>query len=126
MTTIQALPDPPDDALPEHWTEGAVNTYEAVLAERDDLKAADIAALWTVCTLITTAEVLEESAREALWITGSTGQQVLSPAVAEARQTRAVIATVLNRLVGPSAKAGALTNSQRGSKAARARWGNGR
>jgi phage terminase small subunit len=130
MPTISALPTPPpeepNDDLPSHWSEGAVNTWKAVLEERNDMAAAELAALWTACELITTAEALEASVRDALFVPGSAGQMVLNPAAAEARQARSVIATVMNRLVGPSAKQGAMTNSQRGQMAARARWSGSR
>lgn len=129
MTTdppLSVVPNTEDDALPDHWTEGAINTYNAVLDERPDMAAAELASLWTACELITQAEALEADVRARLFVPGSAGQDVLNPAAAEARQTRTVVATVLNRLVGPSAKQGAMTNSQRGAMAARARWGGAR
>ena len=126
--TLAVVPDVTDettDDLPAYWSPGAVNTYEAVLAERPDMAAAELASLWTACSLISTAEAMESDVRARLFVPGSNEQEVLNPCAAEARQARTVIATVLNRLTGPSAKAGAMTNSQRGSMAARARWGNG-
>ena len=117
------LPSPEDLDLPAEWTDSARETFEAVYRERPEMSAAEVAALWQACALESAADRLDEIARDAnMTATGSTGQTIVHPAVAEARMARTQAAAILARLV-PPAKGGAMTNSQRGQAAARARWG---
>lgn len=115
---------PTDDAaqdLPEHWSQGAQDTYLNVLEQRPDLAGAEYAALEQAVELITAADALDVAARAAGMVaTGSTGQVVVHPAAIEARLARTAAAQILARLA--PAGAGAKTNSQRGRDAARARW----
>jgi hypothetical protein len=114
-------PDADAEALPDHWSSGAQDTYENVLAQRPDLAGAEYSALEQAVELITAADALDAAARAAGMIaTGSTGQVVVHPAAIEARLARTAAAQILARLV--PAGTGAQTNSQRGRAAARARW----
>lgn len=119
-------PATPDLGLPPDWTDSARETFEAIYTERPDMSAAEVAALWHAAALESTAEHLEAIARaDGYTATGSMGQTIVHPAVAEARLCRSQSAAILARLV-PSARGGAMTNSQRGQAAARARWQRGR
>lgn len=121
--TQNPVTDNADDAdLPTHWSDSAAETWNAVTEEREDLTAPEMASLWTACELISSAEVLEQAARERLYVKGSQAQDVLNPAAAESRQARTAVASILARLTVPSTSNGAMTNSQRGAMAARARW----
>lgn len=122
---------PPADAedaqdldLPEEWSASARETFLAVLEERRDLTAAELAALWQAAALESNADALEAVAREqGLTTAGSQGQTVVHPALQEARHARVQAATILARLTSPLRSGGAMTNSERGRLAARARWG---
>jgi hypothetical protein len=118
---LSTAPEPP-----EEWSDSARVTWTEVTEERRDLSAAELAALAHACALETAADALDAVAREAGYVAvGSTGQPVAHPATVESRLARSAAATILSRLV-PPAKGGAMTNSQRGQAAARARWGGGR
>lgn len=67
-----------------------------------------------------TAELEVVVAEQGTMVIGSKGQQRLHPGVAEARQGRATMATLLGRIDLDVEGHG--TPSQRGRKAARARW----
>lgn len=122
-TLTDFQPDSPPSDLPEHWTDGAKDTFENVLDERPDLSGADFASLDQACALISSADLLEEAARDAgPLVKGSTGQLTVNPGLTEARLARTAAASILGRLGVPS-KSGAKTNSQRGREAANARWG---
>lgn len=120
----ETSPNTPADAfhLPEEWSEAARDAFREVLQARPELAGAEVAALECACELITTAGALDAVAKAADYVaTGSQDQEVLHPAVAEARLSRTAAASILARLVavatGPT-----MTNSQRGTMAARARW----
>jgi hypothetical protein len=107
---------------PDHWTASARDTYENVLEQRPDLAGAEFASLEQAAELISAAELLEKVARDAGMVaTGSTGQVTVHPAAVEARLGRTAAAAILARLTAPS-KGGAMTNSERGRMAARARY----
>lgn len=113
--------DPPVFELPDHWSADARDTFEEVLEARPDLGGSELAALHHACELESAADALAIIARDAGMVaTGSQGQTVLHPAVSESRMARVAAAGILHRLIGPRAAANA---SQRGTKAARARWG---
>lgn len=108
--------------LPAEWSPGARDLVGEVLDERPDLAGADLASLWQVGALITSAEALEAVARDAGYVsTGSTGQIVTHPAAVEARLARTAAAGILAKL-SPSAGASRETQARR---AARARHGSG-
>jgi hypothetical protein len=122
---LTALPSEEADVLdlPEDWTDGARETFRAVFEERPDLSAAEVATLTHACALESAADRLDEVARAAGYVAaGSTGQVVAHPAAVESRRARTAASSILARLVGPSRGGGALTNSERGRAAARARW----
>ncbi|WP_346960758.1 hypothetical protein [uncultured Arthrobacter sp.] len=113
----------PDLDYPEHWTESARDAFESVMAQRPGLEGAEFASLVQVAELLTSADLLEAEARKTgLLVPGSTGQLTTNPGVVEGRLARTAAATILARLVPPS-KGGAMTNSERGRMAARARYG---
>ena len=120
MTDMRAHYDEAVD-LPTHWIDGAKDTYANVLDERPELSGADFAGLEQAAELITSADLLDEAARESgPLVYCSSGQLVTNPAIVEARQARTAAAAILARLSLPSA--GAKTNAQRARTAARARW----
>lgn len=116
---------PTEDPLvevPDHWTRDAVDLFETVVEERPDLSGEDVAALVHACELTTTADRLDEVARSAGYTaTGSQGQEILHPAVAESRQARTSAARILAALRRPP-KAAHDSPSERARRAARARW----
>jgi hypothetical protein len=115
------MTQPTDHTYPDHWTDSAVDTYEAVLDERPDLVGADHSALVQAVELIAAADVLDAASRTTGAMTrGSTGQTTVNPAIVEARLARTAAAQILARLTVPST--GAKTASQRGRDAARARY----
>jgi len=104
------------------WSPNAVEAFREVLTVRPDIAGPELVALDQAATLITTAEALEQIAREASYVaTGVKGQTVVHPAVPEARQSRVAAAQIMARLTvvvaGPR-----MTNSERGRAAAAARW----
>lgn len=114
---------PAGDDFPRAWSTTARETFEGVTAERPDLSAAELASLWHACSLEAAADALDQrAAADGFVATGSTGQLVAHPAAQEARLARTAAAAILARLVPPG-RGGAMTSSQRGQAAARARWG---
>lgn len=112
---------PTADDLPTHWSDAARDSVGEVLEVRPDLSGADLAALREVGELLTDADALAAVARAAGYIaTGSTGQTVVHPATTAALHHRDAASRILARLVAPTS--GAETASQRGRRAARARW----
>lgn len=109
-------------AVPDHWSTDAVDLFETVAEERPSLTGEDVASLVHACELTTTADRLDEVARRAEFVaTGSTGQEILHPAVAESRQARAAAARILAAL-RPVDGAEHGTPSERARRAANARW----
>ncbi len=122
-----------DLTLPEHFTDEARDLVEGFLDDLDDdtdVDALTWGALIQAGTLISTADALDEVARAADYMTtGSQGQEVLHPAIAEARQARSTAASTLARLrpkdPGGSTKfSGGAGGSA--AAAAAARWGQAR
>lgn len=100
---------------PAHWQPPVVDTFEDALAELPDLSGPAFSSLVEACELLSRAYALDEVAARANYVTrGSMGQEVLHPAVAEARLTRTEAARILGRLIPPRS---------RGQKVARARHG---
>ncbi len=128
--TLTTTPEPPEVAaddvldgfdLPSTWTASAVDTFREVLKARPDLAGPELSALEHACQLQTVADHLDDVARSSAYIaTGSQGQEILHPAVAEARLTRTAAAQILARLTVTSARV--QTSSERARSAARARW----
>lgn len=91
-----------DLVLPEHFTDEARDLVEGFLDDLDDDAEVDAltwGALIQAGTLISTADRLDAVARAADYmIEGSQGQQVLHPALQEARQARSTAAATITRL----------------------------
>lgn len=103
---------------PNSWTPGAVDAYEAVLAERPDIAGADHASLEHACALTAAADELDAIARAAGFMAaGSRAQARVHPATVEARLARSAAAAIFARLV-PDRRARATDKAR---KAARAR-----
>lgn len=97
-----------------------VDTYE--------LRADELAVLEKACRTADDAARLDAALTDApLMVLGSTGQQRANPLLHEARQTRALLASLLKQLGLPDEEQetpGKLSdNSKRAMKAAAARWG---
>ncbi|WP_158863719.1 hypothetical protein [Leifsonia sp. AG29] len=107
--------------LPADWTDGARDLFLSVIEQRPDLAGAELGALEQAAALHSSAERLDEvSIAAGMVALGSMGQTIVHPAVAEARLARTASASILARLVPPTA--GPMTNSQRGRRAAQARY----
>ncbi|WP_295125952.1 hypothetical protein [uncultured Leifsonia sp.] len=107
--------------LPADWTDGARDLFLSVIEQRPDLAGAELGALEQAAALHSSAERLDEvSVAAGMVALGSMGQTIVHPAVAEARLARVASASILARLV--PATAGPMTNSQRGRRAAQARY----
>lgn len=119
-----------DLTLPDHFSGEARDLVEGFLDDLDDdveVDALTWGALIQAGELISTADRLDAVARAVDYmIEGSQGQQVLHPALQEARQARSTAASTLARLrpkdPGGSTKfSGGAGGSA--AKAAAARWG---
>ena len=132
--TRTSAPDPPESAdgatddalaafdLPADWTESARETFREVLTARPDVAGPELSALEHACQLQTVADKLDAVARDAAFMaTGSQGQEILHPAVTEARLSRTAAAQILARLTVTSGRV--QSSSERARSAARARWG---
>jgi hypothetical protein len=116
------MTDTPEDGLPATWTSGARDTFAAVTAERNDLSAAELSALYHACALESAAERHDEVAlADGMVARGSTGQPIAHPSAVEARLARTAAAAILSRLVTHRRM-----SSQRTQKAAYERWHGGR
>lgn len=126
MTDLTAVPEgaaptEPED-LPTHWSPDAVGTVLAILDASPDLSPAEVSQLWQVGQLETTADELDQLARDAGYLAkGSAGQDVVHPAVTAAISARSTAARILARLV-PSAEGARMTRREVGRHAAAARW----
>lgn len=108
---------------PESWTVGAVDAVETVLEVAPDLSGPAWASLEQVGALISSADRLDALAIAAgLTATGSTGQEILHPAIPEARQARTAAAQILARLGDVTGRTAGETLSTRQARNARARW----
>lgn len=104
-----------DSPHPAHWPEPVVDTFDDAVAELPNLSGPAFSSLVEGCELLARAYKLDEVAERAEYVTrGSMGQEVLHPAVAEARLSRVEAARILGRLIPPR---------NRGQKTARARHG---
>lgn len=118
-----------DLGLPEHFTGEARDLVEGVLDDLgdDDPDAYTWAALMQVGELISTADRLDEIARDADYMaTGSQGQQVIHPATQQARTARVEGGKILVSLRGkPEPNGGRFASGAGGSAAhaAASRWG---
>ena len=105
----------------------------ADVAEGWQLDALDLARLEAACHAADRVDALEAAVDEdGLMIRGSTGQNVLHPAVSEARQQRALATALLGKVeLTPGEKTGHLSARQRNQRrdqlaeARKARWPRG-
>jgi len=106
MATDLLLPEPTDNAFraedwtfPEHWTPSAVDAATNVLTARPDLDGGELSALIEACEMVTLADRLAQVAADAGYLaSGSAGQTVLHPAVAEQRLARTAASNVFRAL----------------------------
>lgn len=91
-----------------------------------ELTDAEMATLFEACrTLDALDELAAVVARDGLMVTGSTGQPVVHPAVAEARQQRVTLARLLRALALPDVEEeprSPAAYSERARYAAQSRW----
>lgn len=89
-----------------------------------ELDQHELVALASACRQADVVAELEAVvAADGLMVVGSTGQSRLHPALVEARQGRIAVATLLGRIdLQDSDGRSQMTPSQRGRKAANARW----
>jgi hypothetical protein len=90
---------PEDWKFPEHWTPSAVDAATNVLTARPDLDGGELSALIEACEMVTLADRLAKVAADAEYVaSGSAGQTVLHPAVAEQRLARTAASNVFRAL----------------------------
>ena len=105
--------------IPDGLSEEAADLF-ADLSEDQDLTPAEWQAALQAARLVTMADRLDASVGEDLMIPGSAGQQVVNPAIAEARQARTAALAALNRIRSqrnPASAAGSALASNRWKKA---------
>ncbi|WP_309102501.1 hypothetical protein [Microbacterium sp.] len=104
-----------DTHYPDHWPTATIDTYDSVMAESPELSGAAYQSLVEACELLAVAYSLDAVAKAANYVSkGSMGQDVLHPAVAEARLSRTEAARILARLIGPTSKGQALARARHG------------
>jgi len=115
----------PRTGLPATWSDSARETYMQVEEEAPSLNAAQRAGLFEACSLLALADGLAETIpTNGLMTTGSQGQLVVNPAVAEVRALRRDAIAALRSLglnAGPKYSTAA---SMAGAALVSARWGN--
>lgn len=97
--------EPQDLGLPDHLTEEARDLVSGVLDDLDEAGEEPDAYLWgalmQAAELISTADRLDEIARGAGYAsTGSSGQEILHPAIPQARTARVEAGKILTALRG--------------------------
>lgn len=106
--------------LPAHWSDAAREAAEEVLATREDLSGADVAALEQAAELVTLADAMTAVAATAGYVSRSdAGAETTHRAVTEARLARTSAAAIFARLVGDNS---ATSRSAAGRSLARKRW----
>lgn len=115
------------DDIPAHLTDAGRRLWVAV-TDGLEFRPDEYAVLAQACATADAIATLEhELSSGSVMIAGSRGQDVLHPAVAELRQQRALLASLLSRLDIPETDAAGdawdgLSASQRARRAAHARW----
>ncbi|MFB8893026.1 hypothetical protein [Microbacterium plantarum] len=112
------------EALPASWSASVKETYVQVDEDNPDLTAAQRSALYEACLLLATAEALDAAtAAHGLMTTGSAGQLVVNPAVAEARAHRLGAQALLKPLapIGAADPAGGSSSAAAAALAGK-RW----
>jgi hypothetical protein len=125
--------DTDDLDLPDHFSEEARDLVSGVLADLDEAGEEPDAYLWAALLqageLISTADRLDEIARAAEYVTtGSQGQEVLHPAVPQARTARVEAGKIVLGLRGKVETRNRFASGAGGSasRAAAARWSQAR
>lgn len=114
--------------MPANLAAPGRSLWRAVVADYE-LRPDEIAVLEKACRTADDSARLDAALREApLMVTGSMGQARANPLLHEARQSRALLATLLRQLALPQDQPAEgtekpTTNTLRAMKAARARWG---
>lgn len=95
MSNLSAVPplgDPESDpytGLPSTWSLSAKATFAEISAENPHIGASEQATIYEACTLIASADAMDEKVQaEGLTIKGSRGQSVSHPLLAESRMCR--------------------------------------
>lgn len=104
----------PIDDLPPHWPDPVRDVFEDVEAELVSSGAAH-ASLVEACELLAKAYALDAVASRANFVTkGSMGQEVLHPAVTEARLARTAATAILGRLIPAKNRGQAIARARHG------------
>jgi hypothetical protein len=92
----------PASEPPKSWTKAAKTAFAEVLAARPELQGAERAQLEIAGELISRADRLDRQIRRDGYVsTGSMGQPVANPLLAESSKCRTAAATILDRLTAP-------------------------
>ena len=125
--------EPDDLGLPEHLTEEARDLVSGVLDDLDEAGEEPDAYTWgalmQAAELISTADRLDRIARDADYVsTGSQGQEVLHPAIPQARTARVEAGKIIVALRGKAETRHRFAAGAGGSasRAASARWSQAR
>lgn len=106
----------------DHWPDSVAAVFDEINKE-STLSAVEAARLYAACDMLAHAVALDAIVRESgPMATGSTGNDIVSPAIVEARQLRTAAAAIIGSL-GASGRGGK-TSSTSARTAARQRWGN--
>ncbi|WP_396658389.1 P27 family phage terminase small subunit [Microbacterium sp.] len=110
------------DGLPEEWSLSARETYAAISEDNPKATAAQLAALYEACALLALADALADTIPEhGLMTTGSQGQTVVNPAIAEVRALRRDALAALRGLSLTTDRSATSASRAAGALAAR-RW----
>ena len=105
----------------DHWPESVAAVFDEINSETQ-LSAVDAARLYSACDMLAHAAALDEVVRESgPMASGSTGNDIVSPAIVESRQLRTAAAAIIGTL-GSSGRGGKTTSTS-ARTAARKRWG---
>jgi hypothetical protein len=92
-------PANPAAGLPDSWSESVKATYSEIESDNPGLDAASLAALYEACELFAVADTMQRRVdTDGLLVTGSQGQLVAHPLIAEVRQSRSKGLDALTRL----------------------------
>lgn len=106
----------------DHWPETVAAVFEEITTEAE-LSAVDAARLYTACDMLAHAALLDAVIVDGgPMATGSTGNDIVNPAITEARQLRTAAAAIIGSL-GAKPGRGGKTTSATARQSARTRWG---
>lgn len=117
-----------EPTIPEGLGKAGVTLWNS-LHEEIEFGAHELRMVEDACRVADVIARLDEaSLNSELVVKGSTGQPVISPTIAEARNQRSLLANLLSKLKVPMSEEKeqkqALSRSEQARKAANARWGN--